>query len=205
MNPEILPSSRSPQLPMKAACTSPVTGWQTWHTNGVRRSICTMLPRSDIRLRRCAGHWRQLIPARQRLPTLRRHTSRWGWRVTWQLLDLGVDVVSLGELHVAQKAGFPPEKIHVHGNNKSAAELAAALDLKVQAIVVDNLDELKFLESLGAAARPARAHLATPHAGRECRYPCLPPDWPPRHQIWPADRGWAGGRSDPASASAAPG
>lgn len=63
-------------------------------------------------------------------------------------LGLGVDVVSLGELHVAQRAGFSPEKIHLHGNNKSAAELRAALELNLQAIVVDSLDELMFLESL---------------------------------------------------------
>ncbi len=63
-------------------------------------------------------------------------------------LDLGVDVVSLGELQAALQAGFPPEKIHLHGNNKSAAELRTALNLGLQAIVVDSLDELAFLEQL---------------------------------------------------------
>lgn len=63
-------------------------------------------------------------------------------------LGLGVDVVSLGELHAALQTGFPPDKIHQHGNNKSAAELRAALDLELQAIVVDSLDELAFLEEL---------------------------------------------------------
>lgn len=63
-------------------------------------------------------------------------------------LDLGVDVVSLGELRVAQRAGFSPDKIHLHGNNKSEAELQVALELGLQAIVVDSLDELMFLESL---------------------------------------------------------
>ncbi|MBN1921229.1 MAG: diaminopimelate decarboxylase [Anaerolineae bacterium] len=67
-------------------------------------------------------------------------------------LGLGVDVVSLGELHVAQRAGFAPEKLHLHGNNKSAAELRAALELNLQAIVVDSLDELMFLESLARGA-----------------------------------------------------
>ena len=61
---------------------------------------------------------------------------------------LGVDVVSLGELVLAQKAGFRPFQIHLHGNNKSEAELSAALEIGVQAIVVDSLDELIFLESL---------------------------------------------------------
>ena len=67
-------------------------------------------------------------------------------------LNLGVDVVSLGELLVAHKAGFAPQRIHLHGNNKSAEELKAALELEIQAIVVDSLEELEFLESLAAAA-----------------------------------------------------
>lgn len=73
-------------------------------------------------------------------------------------LGAGVDVVSLGELRVALQAGFPPEKIHLHGNNKSAAELTAALEAGIQAIVVDSLEELAFLETL-AAAQGRRARL----------------------------------------------
>ncbi len=47
---------------------------------------------------------------------------------------LGLDVVSAGELALARAAGFPPERIHLHGNNKSkfgftlpSGEAAAAL------------------------------------------------------------------------------
>src|SRR5690625_3058982 len=36
---------------------------------------------------------------------------------------LSLDVVSAGELHIALKAGFPPGKIHLHGNNKCEEEL----------------------------------------------------------------------------------
>ncbi len=64
------------------------------------------------------------------------------------VLGLGVDVVSLGELEIAQKAGFSRGNIHLHGNNKSPEELEAALRGQVQAIVVDSLDELDFLERL---------------------------------------------------------
>jgi diaminopimelate decarboxylase len=71
-------------------------------------------------------------------------------------MGLGVDVVSLGELHVATKAGFRPGKIHLHGNNKSEAELSEALDQAIQAIVVDSLDELNLLEQL-AGERHRRA------------------------------------------------
>ena len=65
-------------------------------------------------------------------------------------LSLGVDVVSLGELELARRGGFSPGAIHLHGNNKSEAELSAALEIKAQAIVVDSLDELYFLETLAA-------------------------------------------------------
>jgi diaminopimelate decarboxylase len=75
-------------------------------------------------------------------------------------LGLGVDVVSQGELAVARKAGFAPGQIHLHGNNKSAAELTAALGLGIQSIVVDSLDELAFLEDLAARqGQPGRIWL----------------------------------------------
>ena len=64
---------------------------------------------------------------------------------------LGMDVVSGGELAVAQSVGFPPESIYFHGNNKSQAELAQALDYGVGRIVIDNLPELDRLEALAAA------------------------------------------------------
>ncbi len=41
---------------------------------------------------------------------------------------IGLDVVSLGEIRIAQMAGFHPSVVHLHGNNKSEAELMAALD-----------------------------------------------------------------------------
>jgi diaminopimelate decarboxylase len=63
---------------------------------------------------------------------------------------LGLDVVSGGELYVAQRAGFPVEQIHFHGNNKTSAELTTALDEGVGCIVVDNLHELEELERLAA-------------------------------------------------------
>ncbi|HEY9086833.1 MAG TPA: diaminopimelate decarboxylase [Anaerolineaceae bacterium] len=65
-------------------------------------------------------------------------------------LDLGVDVVSLGELVVAQRGGFDPGKVHLHGNNKSPEEMEAALRWGVQSIVVDSLEELEYLDALAA-------------------------------------------------------
>ncbi len=66
---------------------------------------------------------------------------------------LGLDVVSGGELYAARQAGFPAERIHFHGNNKTPAELATALDEGVGRIVVDNFHELNELERLAIQRR----------------------------------------------------
>ena len=55
---------------------------------------------------------------------------------------MGIDCVSSGELYTAKKAGFPAEKIYFHGNNKTDADIAFAMDMGVGRIVVDNTDEL---------------------------------------------------------------
>jgi diaminopimelate decarboxylase len=69
---------------------------------------------------------------------------------------LDLDVVSGGELYVALQAGFPPERIHFHGNNKSREELAQALAAGIGRIVVDNFHELETLVGMaaGRADRP---------------------------------------------------
>jgi diaminopimelate decarboxylase len=63
---------------------------------------------------------------------------------------LWCDVASGGELHLALEAGFSPERIVLHGNAKSDAELRMALRHRVAAIVVDNFDEIDRLERLVA-------------------------------------------------------
>jgi diaminopimelate decarboxylase len=62
-----------------------------------------------------------------------------------------IDVSTGGELHVALHAGVPGDRLVLHGNNKSDAELARALEVGVGRIVVDNFDELDRLGKLGAA------------------------------------------------------
>ncbi len=61
---------------------------------------------------------------------------------------LWCDVASEGELHLALAAGFAPERIVVHGNAKSLAELAMALRAGVGLIVIDNFDEIDRLRDL---------------------------------------------------------
>lgn len=65
---------------------------------------------------------------------------------------LDLDVVSGGELHVALASGFPPERIHFHGNNKTPAELEQAYAAGIGRIVVDNFLELERLGPLGERA-----------------------------------------------------
>ncbi|WP_084960861.1 diaminopimelate decarboxylase [Thermoactinospora rubra] len=55
---------------------------------------------------------------------------------------LGLDVASGGELAVALSVGFPPERVTMHGNNKSVAELSRALEAGVGRIVVDSFEEI---------------------------------------------------------------
>ena len=64
---------------------------------------------------------------------------------------LGLDVVSAGELYTARAAGVPGERLILHGNNKTPDELAMALDYGVGRIVVDNLTELRLLDTMAAA------------------------------------------------------
>ncbi|WLD91888.1 diaminopimelate decarboxylase [Alkalihalobacillus sp. AL-G] len=69
-----------------------------------------------------------------------------------QLVDeeeLFLDVVSGGELYTALRAGFPAEKIHFHGNNKSIEELEVAVREDVGCIVVDNFHEIDCLTLIG--------------------------------------------------------
>jgi diaminopimelate decarboxylase len=65
-----------------------------------------------------------------------------------------LDVATGGELHVALAAGVPAHDCVMHGNNKSVAELRAALTVGVRHIVVDSFDEIDRLDSLHAEGLP---------------------------------------------------
>lgn len=64
---------------------------------------------------------------------------------------LGIDIVSGGELFTALQAGVCPDRLYLHGNNKSQEELRLAIDCGCT-IVVDNWHELKILVTLGATS-----------------------------------------------------
>ena len=61
---------------------------------------------------------------------------------------LDLDVVSGGELYTAHKAGFPMNKVHLHGNNKLVSEIKMAVEFGIDTIVVDNEDEIDKIERI---------------------------------------------------------
>ena len=61
---------------------------------------------------------------------------------------LGVDVVSLGEIHTAYKAGYDMRRAYFHGNNKTREELQYALEVGVGTIVVDNDYEYEMINEI---------------------------------------------------------
>jgi diaminopimelate decarboxylase len=67
---------------------------------------------------------------------------------------LWCDTASAGELHLALRAGFPAERILLHGNAKSETELRMALRHEVGLIVIDNFDEIERLRLLLEAEPP---------------------------------------------------
>ncbi|SDH10154.1 diaminopimelate decarboxylase [Alteribacillus persepolensis] len=61
-------------------------------------------------------------------------------------MGMSLDIVSSGELMTAKKAGFPMERVHFHGNNKSPEEIDLALDFGVGCFVLDNFYEVSLLQ-----------------------------------------------------------
>ncbi len=68
---------------------------------------------------------------------------------------MDIDVSTAGEFHIARAAGVPPASLVFHGNNKSDAELALAMDEQVGRVVVDSFDEIDRIERLHASGHAA--------------------------------------------------
>jgi diaminopimelate decarboxylase len=102
--------------------------------------------------------------------------------------DIGIDVCSLGELVTAECAGFPAERLTLHGAGKSDDELRAACDGRVGTIVVDGIEELERLAELardgcGAAVAlrlnvgvEARTHAFVQTGGEDTKFGIHPRD-----------------------------
>lgn len=61
--------------------------------------------------------------------------------------EMGIDVVSPGELYTAVKAGFPMENAYFHGNNKTDYDISFAMDNGIGYFMCDNADEIKVINS----------------------------------------------------------
>ena len=65
-----------------------------------------------------------------------------------------IDVATEGELDLVIRSGVAADRIVVHGNNKSSAELSRALQVGVHRLIVDNFDEIERLTSLADRHSP---------------------------------------------------
>src|SRR5664280_1466232 len=65
---------------------------------------------------------------------------------------LSLDVCTGGELAVAERAGFPADRILFHGSNKSVEELRRAVTTGVGRVVLDSFEELARLAFIAEAA-----------------------------------------------------
>ena len=84
---------------------------------------------------------------------------------------LSLDVCSGGELAVALHAGFPPERIALHGNNKSVAELTAAVKAGVGHVVLDSMTEIDRLDAIAGAAGRRAGRAGPGHRRRRGAHP----------------------------------
>ena len=64
--------------------------------------------------------------------------------------EMGIDVVSSGEIYVAKKAGFDLSHAYFHSNNKTDEDIAYAMDNGVGYFVADNVEEVKAVEAEAA-------------------------------------------------------
>lgn len=60
--------------------------------------------------------------------------------------DMGIDVVSSGEIYTAVMAGYDLRKAYFHSNNKTDEDIAYAMDNHVGYFVADNIEEVKAIE-----------------------------------------------------------
>jgi len=61
---------------------------------------------------------------------------------------MGIDLVSPGEIYTAHSQGFPMENSFFHGNNKTDADIAYAMDCGVGYFMVDNMYEIKAINAM---------------------------------------------------------
>lgn len=64
--------------------------------------------------------------------------------------NIGIDVVSGGELYVCKCLDFPPEKIMFHGNSKTYEEIEMGIDYNVARFVCDSIEEIQLINEIAS-------------------------------------------------------
>ena len=65
--------------------------------------------------------------------------------------DMGIDVVSSGEIYTALQAGYDLSRAYFHSNNKTDEDIRYGMDLGIGCFVADNVEEIKVIEAEAAA------------------------------------------------------
>ncbi len=65
--------------------------------------------------------------------------------------DMGIDVVSSGEIYTALQAGYDLSRAYFHSNNKTDEDIRFGLDHGIGCFVADNVEEIKVIEAEAAA------------------------------------------------------
>ncbi len=64
--------------------------------------------------------------------------------------NMGIDVVSSGEIYTALKAGMTLDNAYFHSNNKTDEDISYAIDNGIGYFVVDNIEEVDAIEQIAA-------------------------------------------------------
>ena len=64
--------------------------------------------------------------------------------------DMGIDVVSSGEMYTAIQAGYDLSRAYFHSNNKTDADIAYGMENGIGYFVADNVEEIKAIEAEAA-------------------------------------------------------
>ena len=73
--------------------------------------------------------------------------------------DMGIDVVSSGEIYTALKAGYDISKAYFHSNNKTDEDIAFAMEHGIGYFVADNIEEVKAVMSIACPVSIAEPNL----------------------------------------------
>ena len=62
--------------------------------------------------------------------------------------NIGIDIVSSGELYTAKSAGFDLSKAYFHSNNKTDFDIRFGIENKIGYFVVDNIEEVNIISKI---------------------------------------------------------